>query len=172
MTSVTSKSSQAVQRIPVGPSDQFVKLEFQGQTEFPADPGYTLVMAWFSSDVFPPTVTAKALSKKVVDAERGTGTWNAAIEAALVFLLNPPLVKLQADRHDPDDPSDTTERHVAMAPFVNDLGFGYIALFNVKEGMVVSVEMAKDPVKAVDLNMRELKIITLVDKVKYVGNDT
>jgi hypothetical protein len=165
--SVTSRASTTTQRIHAGPADQYVKLAFDGQTEFPTEAGETLVIAWISSDAFPARVAADALRKSLIDATRGTSAWDAAVEAALAWLLRPPLVRVRADRHPAGEPADVTERHVFAAPLVGDLGLVYIAGFHTEEGELVSVEVAKDPASAVDLNFRELKIWTVVPKVEH-----
>lgn len=166
--SVTSRTTTANQTIPVGPNSEYVKLSFQGVTEFPTDAGRTLVIAWVSSDAFPPKATAETLRQTVIDAAQGSTAWNAAVEAALLFLLRPPLVKFRAVRPSEGDPHNATERSTVNAPLVTDSGLVYIAEFNVEQdGDLVSVEIAKDA-KAVALNFRELKVITIVPKVKYL----
>jgi hypothetical protein len=166
--SVTSRTSTTPQTIPAGPTDQYVKLDFGGVTEVPTDAGRTLVVAWVSSDAFPPRLTADTLRQKVIDATQGSTAWNAAVEAALLFLLRPPLVKFRAVRPFGGDLHNETERWVSAAPLITDLGISYIAEFNVeKDGDLVSVEIAKSD-KATVLNFRELKIDTIVPKEKYL----
>ena len=165
--SVTTRADSTPQTIPAGPADQYVKLSFDGVSEFPTAAGRTLVVAWVSSDAWPHKATAETVRQKVIDATQGGTAWNAAVEEALKFLLRPPLLKFRADRHLPGKPSDWTERWVLAAPFVTDLGMGYIAEFDCDDGMLVSVEIAKDPAKAVVLDFRELKVETIIQKVDY-----
>lgn len=165
--SITTRADSTLQTIPKGVSNQYVKLAFDGQTEFPTDAGRTLVVLWVSSDDFPHKVTAERLKKTMIDAINGSTEWNKAVEAALVFLLDPPVIKIRSDRHMDGAESDWTERVAIAIPLVSDLGLVYVAEFECKDEMLVSVEMAKDPSKAMPLNYREIKIVTIEPRQVY-----
>lgn len=165
--SVTSRSDTAKQTIPAGPLTDWVKLKFGGVTEFPTEAGRTLVVAWVSSDAFPHKAAAEQLRDALIAAQRGSTGWTALVEESLKFLLRPPLIRFRADRHMPGAGGDWTERDVRNAPLISDAGLVYMAEFDCDEGELVSVEVGKDPDRAVDLNFREIKIITLVPQIDY-----